>query len=151
MKPVTTIAAIALIVAAGPTVAGDLCKANSFARSQAVLGQVEFDSSCGLCHQYNLKGRVPDNARNETPDIRILNSKYTKTIDDNGGVVPSLLSEQFLAKWKDQEAFQIRISTAISGFPPKDYAKGASDLQIAAYILYQNCGGLKGSASGKSS
>jgi hypothetical protein len=90
-----------------------------------------------------MKGRVAGNYKNETPDIRILDARYMKAIDENGGVVPPLISDKLLGKWKDQKAFQVRISTAIDGFPPKDYVKVASDQRIAAYILYENCGELK--------
>jgi hypothetical protein len=134
-----SVSALALFLVVGPVYAGNLCKANSFTRSQAVQGKREFDSSCGLCHQYNLMGRVPGNYRNETPDIRILDTHYTQTIDENGGVVPPLIGEKFFRKWKDQKALQARISTAIGGFPPKNYVKVESDQRIAAYILYENC------------
>jgi hypothetical protein len=87
-----------------------------------------------------LKGRVPGEYQNETPDIRILNDNYIKTLDDNGGVTPPLVDQKFLSKWKDQKAFVDRISTAILGFPPKNYVKFDSDMRIAAYILYKNCG-----------
>ncbi len=137
------VGAFALFLVVGPVYAGNLCKANSFTRSQAVQGKREYGSSCGLCHQYNLKGRVPGNYRNETPDIRILDANYTKTIDGNGGVVPPLIGEKFFRKWKDQKAFQARISSAIGAFPPKSYIKVESDQRIAAYILYENCGELK--------
>lgn len=137
------VSALALLLVVGPVYAGNLCKANSFTKSQAVQGKREYDSSCGLCHQYNLKGRVPGNYRNETPDLRILDANYMKAIDGNGGVVPPLIGEKFFSKWKDQKAFQARISTAIGGFPPKNYVKVDSDRRVAAYILYENCGALK--------
>jgi hypothetical protein len=89
-----------------------------------------------------LKGRVPGEYQNEVPDIRILNDNYIKTLDDNGGVTPPLVGQKFFSKWKDQKAFVDRISTAISGFPPKNYVKFDSDMRIAAYILYKNCGKL---------
>jgi hypothetical protein len=49
---------------------------------------------------------------------------------------------EFFEKWKDQKAFVDRISTAIQGFPPTNYVKFDSDMRIAAYILYENCGKL---------
>jgi len=63
-----------------------------------------------------------------------------KTLDDNGGVTPAHVGQEFLAKWKDQKTFVDRISTAIVGFPPKNYIKLDSDMRIAAYFLYKNCG-----------
>lgn len=143
MAQKTIVSAITLFFFVAPVYAGNLCTANSFTLLQAVQGKRQFNSSCGLCHQYNLQGRVPGNGENETPDIRILDSRYTKTIDGNGGVVPPLIGKKFLDKWKDQKAFQTRISTAIDGFPPKDYVKVVSDQRVAAYILYENCGKLK--------
>jgi len=87
-----------------------------------------------------LKGRVPGEYQNETPDFRILNDNYMKTLDDNGGFTPPLVGQEFLSKWKDQKAFVDRISNAIGGFPPKNYVKFDSDMRIAAYILYKTCG-----------
>ncbi len=134
------VCAVALLLTIGPVYAGDLCEANSFTKSQAQLGKREYNSSCGLCHLYNLQGRVPGESRHETPDIRILNDQYIKTLDDNGGLTPALVGRKFLGKWPDQKAFVDRISTAISGFPPENYVKFDSDLRIAAYILYKTCG-----------
>jgi hypothetical protein len=134
------VSAVALLLTVGPAYAGGLCTANSFTKSQAEQGKLEYNSSCGLCHLYNLKGRVPGEYQNETPDISILNDNYIKTLDDNGGVTPPLVSQKFLRKWPDQKAFVDRISTAILGFPPKNYVKFDSDMRIAAYILYKNCG-----------
>ena len=136
------VSGLALLLAVGPVYAVDLCKANSFTKSQAEQGKPEYNSSCGLCHLYNLKGRVPGEYQDETPDFRILNEKYMKTLDDNGGGTPPLVGQAFLSKWQDQKAFVDRISTAILGFPPKNYVKFDSDVRIAAYILYRNCGEL---------
>jgi hypothetical protein len=137
MNPI--VSALALLLTVGPVYASDLCTANSFTKSQADQGKLEYNSSCGLCHLYNLKGRVPGESQNETPDISILNDNYIKTLDDNGGGTPPLVDQKFLSKWKDQKAFVDRISTAILGFPPKNYVKFDSDMRIAAYILYKNC------------
>ena len=151
-RPITSksrlVSALALLLTVGPAHAGDLCNVNSFTKSQAEQGKLEYNSSCGLCHLYNLKGRVPGEYQNETPDFRILNDNYMKALDDNGGVTPPLVGQEFLSKWKDQKAFVDRISTAILGFPPKNYVKFDSDIRIAAYILYKNCGKL-GERSGR--
>jgi mono/diheme cytochrome c family protein len=136
------IGALALMVIVGPAYGGDLCKANSFTRSQAEQGKRDYESSCGLCHQYNLRGRLPGNYRNEAPDIGLLDANYIKTLDGNGGMTPPLLGERFFGKWKDVKAFADRISSAIGAFPPKNYVKPDSDMRIAAYILYRNCGKL---------
>ena len=136
------LSALALLLVAGPVCAGDLCNTNSFTMSQAKQGRRDYESSCGLCHLYNLQGRVPGNYRNETPDVRILDANYMKTLDENGGMTPPLIGEKFFRKWKQQKAFTDRISNAIGAFPPKNYVKLDSDLRIAAYILYKNCGKL---------
>ncbi len=136
------VGALAIFVIAGPAFAGDLCKQNSVTKAQAVQGKHEFDSSCGLCHLYNLKGRVPGNFRNEIPDVGLLDANYTKTLDGNGGMTPPLLSEAFFGKWKDEKAFTDRISNAIGAFPPKNYVKRDSDVRIAAYIAFMNCNKL---------
>lgn len=136
------IRALALLIVFGPAYADDLCKANSFTDSQARQGKSDYDSSCGLCHLYNLRGRVLGNDKNETPDIGILNENYMKTLDGNGGSTPPLVGAKFFNKWKDVKAFVDRISSAIGAFPPKNYVKPASDLRVAAYILYKNCGRL---------
>ncbi len=134
--------ALALAILVAPVYAGDLCQANPFTALQAQQGREDYESSCGLCHLYNLKGRVPGNSRNEWPDIRLLNADYLKTLDGNGGMTPPLLGEAFFRKWKDVRVFADRISSAIGAFPPKHYVKPASDARIAAYILYKNCGRL---------
>jgi len=133
---------LALLVVVAPAYADELCKANTYTKSQAVRGKHDYDSSCGLCHLYNLQGRVPGNYKNETPDIQILDANYLKTLDGNGGMTPPLLGGEFFGKWKDQKAFADRISNAIGAFPPKNYVKPSSDARIAAYILYKNCGKL---------
>jgi len=136
------IGALALLTLACPSYAGDLCNANSFTKAQATQGKRDYDSSCGLCHLYNLRGRVPGNFRNERPDIGILDANYIKTLDGNGGMTPPLVGKRFFGKWQDVKAFTARISNAIGAFPPKNYVKPDSDLRIAAYILYRNCGRL---------
>ena len=136
------VGALALVAIVAPVYADDLCKANTFAKPQAVQGRWDYDSSCGLCHQFNLTGRQPGNYQNETPDIRVLDANYMQTLDGNGGMTPPLLGETFFRKWKDQKAFTDRISNAIGAFPPRNYVKPDSDMRIAAYILFMNCGKL---------
>ena len=128
------------LMIAGPVSAGDLCKDNPFTKAQATKGRWAFDSSCGLCHLYNLHGRVTGQFRSETPDIRVLNEVYLKAVDGNGGMTPSLVSDAFFKKWKDQKAFADRVANATGAFPPKNYVKDETELQLAAYILYERCG-----------
>jgi hypothetical protein len=123
----------------GPAFAADLCKENSFTKAQAVKGRWAYDSSCGLCHLYNLRGREPGNFRNETPSIGVLNASYLKTLDANGGMTPPLSGDAFFKKWKDQKAFADRVSHAIDGLEAGDSKRAEFDAQIAAYILYAYC------------
>jgi hypothetical protein len=134
------ISTLLFLVLVGPACAGDLCNENSFTKAQATKGRWAFDSSCGLCHLYNLNGRVPGQFRSETPDIGVLDANYLRAVDGNGGMTPSLISDAFFKKWKDQRAFADRISNATGAFPPKNYVKDDSEAQIAAYILYERCG-----------
>ncbi len=136
------IGALALLIIVGPAYADDLCKASSFTDPQARQGKRDYESSCGLCHLYNLGGRAPGNYQNEVPDIGLLDANYLRTLDGNGGMTPPLVGAKFFNKWKDMKAFVDRISNAIGAFPPKNYVKPASDYRIAAYILYKNCGKL---------
>ena len=134
------IATLLFLVIAGPVCAGDLCKENSFTKAQATKGRWAFDSTCGLCHLYNLRGRVTGQFRSETPDISVLNEVYLKAVDGNGGMTPSLISDAFFKKWKDEKAFADRVANATGAFLPKNYVKGETEVQVAAYILYQRCG-----------
>jgi len=136
------VGALLFLAIAGPACAGDLCKENSFTRAQATKGRWAYDSSCGLCHLFTLKGRVPGESARELPTVAVLNDNYLKALDGNGGMTPSLISDAFFRKWPDQKAFADRISNATGAFPPRNYAKDASEAQIAAYILYARCGKL---------
>jgi hypothetical protein len=136
------VATLVSLVVIGHASAGDLCKENSFTKSQAMKGRWAYDSSCGLCHLYNLSGRVPGQSGSETPNIGVLDANYLKTLDENGGMTPSLVSDAFFKKWKDQKVFADRVSNATGAFPPRNYVKDVSEVEIAAYILYARCGQL---------
>ncbi len=69
-----------------------------------------------------------------------MDANYLHTLDDNGGATPTLVSAAFIKKWKDQKAFADRVANATGAFPPKNYVKTTSELQIAAYILFEYCG-----------
>ena len=134
------IGTLLFVLIAVPACAGDLCKENTFTKAQATKGRWAFDSTCGLCHLYNLHGRVTGQYRSETPDIRLLNEVYLKAVDGNGGMTPSLISDAFFKKWKDQKAFADRIANATGAFLPKNYVKDETEIEVAAYILYERCG-----------
>jgi cytochrome c5 len=129
-----------LVAVAGPAFSADFCKQNKFTKDQAVQGRWAFDSSCGLCHLYSLRGRVAGESSKEIPDIAILPVSWLAPIDRDGGNTPSLISDSFFAKWQDEQAFTDRIANATGAFPPKGYVKEVSELEIAAYILYARCG-----------
>ena len=97
------VSALALLFTVGPVYAGDLCKANSFTQSQAEQGKQEYNSSCGLCHLYNLKGRVPGESENETPDVRILNDNY---------IIDRLLNNAIMVAYPPRE----HVCAATEGF-----------------------------------
>jgi hypothetical protein len=136
------ISTLLFLVVVDPAFASDICKENSFTRAEAVRGRWAYDSSCGLCHLYNLRGRVPGQFSSETPDISVLPDNYLKGVDGNGGNTPSLIGDTFFGKWKDDKAFADRIANATGAFPPKYYVKDISEVEIAAYILYEHCGML---------
>jgi hypothetical protein len=123
-----------------PALGNDLCKTNSFTKAQATKGRWEFDSTCGLCHLYSLRGRVAGEAGREIPSISVLPTGYFPPIDREGGNTPSLVSDSFFAKWKDEKAFSDRIANATGAFPPRGYVKDVSEFELAAYILYERCG-----------
>ena len=50
-----------------------------FTAAQARAGKVAYESSCGLCHQFNMKGRT--GAPGELPDVNSLPENMIKTID----------------------------------------------------------------------
>lgn len=129
-----------LLAFVGPALANDLCRTNLFTKAQATKGRWEFDSSCGLCHLYSLRGRVSGESGREIPSIGVLPTGYLLQIDRDGGNIPSLVSDSFFAKWKDEKAFSDRVANATGAFPPRGYVKGVSELELAAYILYERCG-----------
>ena len=53
-----------------------------FTAAQARAGKVAYESSCGLCHQFNMRGRT--GAPGELPDVNSLPENMIKTIDQNG-------------------------------------------------------------------
>jgi hypothetical protein len=133
----------ALSAIAGLAQADDLCAINPYTKSEAELGKVAFDSHCALCHQYNMTGREPGNHANESPDINVLSSGDLEFLDNAGGKVPPLIGAKFLAKQKDKSLaeFSAFVSSAANSFPPTGKVEMPKTyFQIAAYVLYRNCG-----------
>jgi mono/diheme cytochrome c family protein len=108
-----------------------------FTSAQAKAGKVAYESSCGICHLNNLRGRVGDS--NEPPVPAGTPDDYQKTIDGNLGYIPPLVGEAFIGKWtlKTAGEFAERIKSAAGAFPPKG-ADDATFLSVAAYILQAN-------------
>jgi mono/diheme cytochrome c family protein len=108
-----------------------------FTAEQARAGKVAYESSCGLCHQFNMQGRT--GAPGELPDVNSLPENMLKTIDQNGAQVPPLVGPRFMARWgpKSAQEYVARVAAAISGFPPKNTGSDTS-LQLTAYFLQMN-------------
>jgi mono/diheme cytochrome c family protein len=108
-----------------------------FTAAQARAGKVAYESSCGLCHQFNMQGRT--GAPGELPDVNSLPENMIKTIDQNGEQVPPLVGPRFMAHWgaKSTTEYVARVATAIEGFPPKKVGNDTA-LQLTAYFLEMN-------------
>lgn len=135
--------AILISLAAGTACADDLCKVNPYTKTEAAKGKVAFDSHCALCHQYSMVGREPGNDRNESPDINTLSESDLKFLDGNGGTVPPLIGSKFFSKQKAKSLaeFSAFVSSAAISFPPTGKVEmPLTYFQIAAYVLYRNCG-----------
>ena len=144
---VLALSAIAGLTLAGLAQADDLCKVNPYTKSEAEAGKAAFNTHCALCHQYNMKGREPGNSASELPDIKLLSASDLQFIDGAGGRVPPLLGAAFFDKQqgKSLAEFSSFVSSAANSFPPNPPQKMDSPMtyfQIAAYVLYRNCGRL---------
>ena len=108
-----------------------------FTAAQARAGKVAYESSCGLCHQFNMHGRT--GAPGELPEVNSLPENMIKTIDQNGDQVPPLVGPRFMAHWgsKSTKEYVARVATATQGFPPKNVGNDTA-LQLAAYFLQMN-------------
>src|SRR5262245_22487225 len=115
---------IALSAAAGIAQSQDLCAANPYTKKEAELGRIAFESRCAMCHQYSMAGRIPGNAKNESPDISVLSESDLDFIGyDNGGSVPPLLGDKFFRKYRSTKTvaeFSAYVSSAAIAFPAKD-------------------------------
>ena len=110
-----------------------------FTAAQARAGKIAYESSCGLCHRFNMQGRT--GAPGELPDVNSLPENMIKTIDQNGEQVPPLVGPRFMAHWgaKSTREYAARVANAMGAFPP---TKVGSDtvLQLTAYFLQMNGG-----------
>ncbi|HTV79649.1 MAG TPA: hypothetical protein VMF03_15440 [Steroidobacteraceae bacterium] len=88
------------------------------------------------------QGRVPGNFANESPNINLLSEDDLRFLDSAGGNVPPLVGAKFLAKERNKTLidFSATVSSAANTFPTKDFKLPWSYFQIAAYVLYRNCG-----------
>ena len=110
-----------------------------FTAAQARAGKVAYESSCGLCHQFNMQGRT--GAPGERPDVNSLPENMIKTIDQNGEQVPPLVGPRFMAHWgaKSTKEYAARVANAMGAFPPTR-TDGDTYLQLTAYFLQMNGG-----------
>jgi mono/diheme cytochrome c family protein len=108
-----------------------------FTAAQARAGKVAYESSCGLCHRFNMQGRT--GAPGELPAVNSLPENMIKAIDQNGEQVPPLIGPRFMAHWgaKSTKEYVARVATAIQGFPPKNLGNDTA-LQLSAYFLQMN-------------
>ena len=110
-----------------------------FTAAQARAGKIAYESSCGLCHQFNMHGRT--GAPGELPDVNSLPENMIDTLDQNGEQVPPLVGPRFMAHWgaKTTKEYAARVANAMGAFPP---TKTGNDtfLQLTAYFLQMNGG-----------
>ncbi len=105
-----------------------------YTKDQAARGKVLYESTCGQCHQYSLRGRT--GGPGELPALKSLPESYVQMIDENDGKVPPLLGAEWASRWgvKPVSDYVARVAEAIKGFPPK----GANDdtaVDLVAYFL----------------
>ena len=126
--------------------AQDLCKVNPYTKAEADRGRVSFDSHCAFCHQTSMTGRQPGNSKNESPDIGVLSANDVEFLDNAGGVVPPLIGSKFFGKYDGKQSvteFSSYVSSAAVSFPPSGKIETPKTyLEIAAYVLFRNCGKL---------
>jgi mono/diheme cytochrome c family protein len=110
-----------------------------FTAAQARAGKIAYESSCGLCHQFNMQGRT--GAPGELPDVNTLPENMIKTIDQNGEQVPPLAGPHFMTHWgaKTTQEYVARVANAMGAFPPKHTGSDTS-VQLTAYFLQMNGG-----------
>ncbi len=110
-----------------------------FTAEQARAGKIAYESSCGLCHQFNMQGRT--GAPGERPDVNTLPENMIKTIDQNGEQVPPLVGPRFMAHWgaKSTQEYVARVANAMGAFPPRNVGSDTS-VQLTAYFLQMNGG-----------
>ena len=108
-----------------------------FTAAQARAGKIAYESSCGLCHGPNMRGRSGEPG--ELPDINSLPENMIKTIDQNGGQVPPLVGPRFMAHWgaKSTKDYVARVANAMGAFPPRNVGSETS-VQLTAYFLQMN-------------
>jgi len=106
----------------------------AYTKDQAARGKVLYESTCGQCHQYSLRGRT--GAPGEAPALASLPESYVQTIDENEGKVPPLIGAEWASRWglKPASDYVARVSEAIKGFPPTG-ANEATAVELVAYFL----------------
>jgi mono/diheme cytochrome c family protein len=108
-----------------------------FTAEQARAGKLAYESSCGLCHQFNMQGRT--GAPGERPELNTLPENMIDTLDENGDQVPPLVGPRFMAHFgaKSTKDYVARVASAMGAFPPKNVGNDTA-LQLAAYFLKMN-------------
>jgi len=117
------------------TAADDLLSPTAlYTPEQAARGKVLYESTCGQCHQFNLRGRT--GGPGETPALTRLPDSYVQMIDENDGKVPPLIGAEWASRWgvKPASEYVTRVDEAIKGFPPAG-ANEATAVELVAYFL----------------
>jgi cbb3-type cytochrome c oxidase subunit III len=113
----------------------DTPKAGAFTAAQAASGRVSVESSCAICHQKSLRGRMGED--DEAPAFDALPRSFQNFIKT--GYVPPLVGEEFIAKWKGKTVVQLaeNLGGAAKSFPTAGMDE-TTYLAIAAYVLQMN-------------
>ncbi len=113
----------------------DSPQTGAFTAAQAASGKVAVESSCAICHQQSLRGRVGDEG--ESPAMDTLPRSFQKFIAT--GYVPPLVGEEFLAKWRGKTVVQFaeNLGGAAKSFPTAGMDE-TTYLAIGAYVLQLN-------------
>jgi cytochrome c553 len=107
----------------------------AYSAAQAARGKIAVESSCAICHQQTLQGRV--GFEDEKPRFDDLPRSFQKFIGN--GLVPALASEDYMKKWKDKTVVQLaeNLGGAAKSFPTAGMDE-KTYLELAAYVLQMN-------------
>jgi hypothetical protein len=106
-----------------------------YTAAQAARGKVAVESSCAICHQQSLRGRVGE--EDELPAMDTLPRKFQDFIKT--GYVPPLVGEEFVAKWRGKTVVEfVKYVAGASGSFPTAGMDEQTWAEIGAYLLQMN-------------